>query len=304
MSAGAWLLQWIMKLAWFIVRNRKPDMKRLRKNINFWAGFIPRPFRVKYQRFSIEGIAAEWMVPRGADETKILYYLHGGAYAMCSIVTHRRLISLIAKRAGVKALAIEYCLVPEDVFPQALNQACKAYQWLLSQGYRPENIVIGGDSAGGGLATATLLKLRDDKVPLPSGAILLSPWTDLEGMGESNTMADQASLINNVALREYGVAYAGNEDLRHPYISPVYGDFHGLPPIYIQVSDIELLYDDSTRLKAKALRDGVSVRMDVWKRMQHVWQVYDFFVPEAKRALKDLAAFVSERLQTKHIPIP
>jgi acetyl esterase/lipase len=296
MSLQNRLLKLGMRLTWRVAGKRIQNLVRIRRDINFWSRFMPRPFGVKYRKLKIDDLAAEWVIPRKAKSDQVLLFLHGGAFAMCSIRTHRRLVGKIAKAADVRALLIDYCLAPEEVFPAALNQACAAYEWLLREGYKPENIAIGGDSAGGGLTLSTLLKLRDDKLPLPKAAILLSPWTDLEGSGESNTKADQNSFINNESLKVYGKLYAGNSDIRHPLISPIYGDLTGLPPMLIQVGAEELIYDDSARLYAKAKAAGVDATLESWKGMVHVWHVYDFLVPEGGKAIKRLGKYLRSQL--------
>jgi monoterpene epsilon-lactone hydrolase len=301
MSLRGKLFKYSMRLIWKLAKHKTQDLKKVRRDIHFWAQFMPPTLGVKRKKLKIDKLPAEWVIPRRAKNDQVLLFLHGGAFAMCSIRTHRRLVSKIAKAAKVKALLIDYCLAPEEVFPEALNQACDAYKWLLQEGYKPENITIGGDSAGGGLTVSTLMKLRDDKVPLPRAAILLSPWTDLEGTGESHKKGDQQNFINNESLRLYGKLYAGDTDIRHPLVSPIYGDFQGLPPMLIHVGAEELIYDDSARLYTKALAAGVDVTLEPWADMVHVWHVYDFLIPEGERAIKSLGKYLREQLDK---PVP
>lgn len=240
---------------------------------------------------------AERITPDGARHDKVLYYLHGGAYALGSLNTHRRMIALLAKEAGITAFAIDYRLAPEHIFPAALIDSVQGYRWLLDQGYKPEDIIIAGDSAGGGLSVATLLKLREEAVPLPAAAVLLSPWTDLEGIGESNRRPQRRdSLLHNEGLNWHGKLYAGAEDLRNPFISPIYADCEGLPPMMIQVGKIELLYNDSTRMAGKARSCGIEVELVEWEHTFHVWQILDFLLPESRESIKQMGAYMRKHL--------
>lgn len=296
---------WQLKVFRFILRiirlftgNRLPSVARMRRDMDLAARlFLPRPRKVSYQSVSLNGIPAERITPQGAQHNKVLYYLHGGAYALCSLNTHRRMIALLAKAAGITAFAIEYRMAPEHVFPAALVDAVKGYEELLHQGYKPEDIVIAGDSAGGGLSVATLLKLREQCLPMPAAAVLLSPWTDLEGIGESNKAPRRVdSVLHNDGLIWHGKLYAGSADIRNPFISPIYAECDQLPPMMIQVGQLELLYNDATRMAAKAQAAGVDVELVEWGHTFHVWQMYDFLLPEARQSIKQMGAYMRKKL--------
>lgn len=243
---------------------------------------------------SANGVLAEWVVPESVDQTKTLLYLHGGGYAMGSLDTHRHLVALFAGAAGVRALSVDYRLGPEHKFPAAIDDVVAAYQWLLSQGVEARQIVISGDSAGGGLSVATLLALRDAGTPLPAGVACISPWADLEGTGESMKSKDNAPQFEHLKLMADW--YLGDHDPRNPLASPIYADLTGLPPMLIHIGDADTLLDDSTRLADKARADGVEVELEVWEEMIHVWHFYAQMIPEGHQAVQKVGAFIRDRL--------
>jgi acetyl esterase/lipase len=198
-------------------------------------------------------------------------------------------------------LLIEYRLAPEHVFPAALEDALTAYRWLLANGTKPEHIVIGGDSAGGGLAMALLTTLRDKGDPLPAGAVLLSPWTDVAGTGESmTTHAEIDPWLSSAAFNFVAPLYAGAEDIRNPLISPVFADLHGLPPLYIHVGTDEILLNDSTRLAERAKAVGVTAHLQVWEGMWHVFQAFAYTLPEGQQAIDQIGEFIRSSSHLKH----
>ncbi|MBM85999.1 MAG: alpha/beta hydrolase [Rhodospirillaceae bacterium] len=257
---------------------------------------LPKPEDQVAEPVVANGVAGEFVTAPGANVSRCLYYLHGGGYAIGSIATHRTLCHNLSHAAGTRVLSIDYALAPEHPFPSGLEDAIAGYCWLLDQGTTPDNIVIGGDSAGGGLAVATLMALRDRRVPLPAAAICFSPWVDMEGSGETMlTRADVDPMVQKDGLLWYANLYLDGVDPRNPLASPLHGDLSGLPPILIQVGDAETLLDDSVRL-ADALRTaGVSVELDVWDKMIHVWQLFAPILSEGREAIKKAGAFVKER---------
>jgi epsilon-lactone hydrolase len=240
------------------------------------------------------GVAAEWIVPPGAADDRVILYLHGGGYVMGSINTHRAMIARIARASQAKALALDYRLAPEHPFPAAVEDATAAYHWLLAEGYQPGRIVISGDSAGGGLALATLLKLRDDSVALPAGAAVISPWTDMEATGDSiTTKAARDPMVDQASLKQMAKVYVGDHDPRDPLVSPLHGDYSGLPPLLIQVGEAEVLLDDSTRVAERAKDAGVKVELEAWDDMMHVWHVFAKILPEGQQAIDKIGRFVT-----------
>jgi acetyl esterase/lipase len=224
----------------------------------------------------------------------VLLYFHGGGYVMGSINTHRAMVARLARAARARALLIDYRLAPENPFPAAVEDATATYRWLLAQGRQPRKIALAGDSAGGGLTLATLLALRDARTPLPACAVPISPWTDLEGTGTSvKTKASRDPMVRETDLRRYAALYAGNADPRNPLISPLHGDYRGLPPLLIQVGEAEIILDDSTRVAELAKQAGVQVDLEVWDEMVHVWHVFAKLLPEGQQAIEKVGSYVS-----------
>lgn len=244
-----------------------------------------------------DGVPGEWItVPESSDRLTI-FFLHGGGYSIGSVNTHADLVSRIARASGARAFSLNYRLAPENPFPAALDDATTAYRWLLKQGARPETIVIAGDSAGGGLSAATLLALKKSSDPLPGGAVLLSPWTDLDATGESmKTRAEADPMIPADETKTTAKLYAGDVPLTDPLVSPLYGDYSGLPPILIQVGDAEVLLDDSTRYAERAKAAGVDVTIEVFDEMIHVFQIFAPMLPEGQQAIDQIGAWVKSHV--------
>jgi acetyl esterase/lipase len=244
-----------------------------------------------------DGVPGEWItVPESSDRLTILY-LHGGGYSIGSVNTHADLVSRIGRASGARAFSLNYRLAPENPFPAAVDDATTAYRWLLKQGVPPETIVIAGDSAGGGLAAATLLALKQSGDPLPGAAVLLSPWTDLDASGESmKTRAEADPMIPVDPLKTMAKLYAGDTALTDPLVSPVYGDYSGLPPILIQVGDCEVLLSDSTSYAERAKAAGVDVTLEVWDEMIHVFQIFAPMLPEGQQAIDRIGEWVKQHV--------
>jgi acetyl esterase/lipase len=227
---------------------------------------------------------------------RCILYLHGGGYILMSPQTHRPITTRLAAWSEARLFALAYRLAPEHPFPAALDDAVAAYRALIAGGTPPSRIVIAGDSAGGGLALALLVALRDAGDALPAAAVLFSPWTDLAATGRS--VVDNAGIdpfLPAEMLVPVARFYLGEVPATHPLASPVYADLTGLPPMLVQVSDTEILRDDSRRVVANARRDGVDVTLRVWRGLPHVWQYFARFLPEGRRALREAAAFVRAR---------
>jgi acetyl esterase/lipase len=251
-----------------------------------------------YQSINIGDMPAEWVIPKGAKSDKVLLFIHGGGYATGSIRTHRALASQIAIHAGIKALSIEYKLAPEHKFPVQIEQCTAAYQFLLDEGYKPENIAMGGESAGGGLTAGTLLYLKDHALPLPACVILMSPWLDLTASGRTMvTNKHKDPMVPYKGIPLWARNYADEANLTNPYASPLFGNLSGLCPVYIQVGESEILLADSTRYAEKAKNAGVDVTLDIWPDMFHAWQGFWMVIPEGKAAIEKLGTFLKEKLQ-------
>lgn len=242
------------------------------------------------------GVSAEWSVAAGVDEAKVVLYVHGGGYVMGSAGSHRDVTGRLSKAAGARVLSLNYRLAPEHPFPAPVDDAVAAYRWLLAQGISPGNIAVAGDSAGGGLAIATLLALRDAGEPLPAAGIGISPWVDMEGTGESmTTRAAVDPVVQKEGLLGMAKLYLGDADPKNPLAAPLHADLAGLPPLLLQVGDAETLLDDSTRLAERARAAGVDVTLKVWDEMPHVWHLFAPILPEGRQAIDEIGSFFQAR---------
>ncbi|MDH3363472.1 MAG: alpha/beta hydrolase [Gammaproteobacteria bacterium] len=272
----------------------------MRERLNRISRFLKRALRVSVEATTVNGLYAEWLRPKAAPEGKVLLYLHGGAYLVGSCRTHRQLVSHIARAAGINALVPEYRLAPENPFPAAIEDAVGVYRSLLAGGFKPSDIFIAGDSAGGGLTIAMLLSLRHAGVPLPAAAVLLSPFLDVTASGESAvTRADQDPWFDakEVVMVADNYCRAG-EDLKNPLVSPVFANVAGLPPTFIQVGDDEILLSDSTRFAEKMEAAGLDVEIEVWPEMWHVFQLFVGKMPESRRAIRKIGAYLRARIES------
>src|ERR1700687_3928835 len=254
-----------------------PDatIEQLRAGLEAMAGAFSAPADVASQRVDAGGVPAEWVVTPQSVQERVILYLHGGGYVMGSINTHRSLAVNLSRAAAARVLLIDYRLAPEYPHPAAVEDATTAYRWLLSSGVHPSRIAVAGDSAGGGLTVATLVALRDAHTPLPAAGVCLSPWVDLEGLGESmTTKAAVDPMVQREPLKRMAEAYLGKHNARTPLAAPLYADLSGLPPLLIQVGTAETLLDDSTRLAERARKANVEVQLDPWEDMIHVFQAF------------------------------
>jgi epsilon-lactone hydrolase len=269
------------------IEQRRAGMERISERV---------PADVICEKVNAGGVNAEWISVPGAAQDRVILYLHGGGYVVGSINTHRAMVSRIARASDARALAIDYRLAPEHPFPAAVDDTLAAYRWLLAQGYKPNRIVIAGDSAGGGLTLAALLAIRDAKLPMPAAAVPISPWADLEGTGESiRTRAARDVMVTRENLAQSAKQYYGANDPKNPLVSPVHADFHELPPMLIHVGDAEILLDDATRVAERAKAAGVKVDLEVWDDMPHVWHVFAKILPEGQQAIDKIGKFVIAR---------
>lgn len=279
-----------------MVFNPGMPVEQYRKGMEKMTGMAKMPDGVKAEKINCDGIPAEWLIPANLQNSGVVLYLHGGGYAMGSINTHRALMSRIAVASKTKVFGIEYRLAPENPFPCAIDDAFKAYNWLLQQGFDNSKIVIAGDSAGGGLTAALLIRIRDENAPRPSAGVCLSPWLDLAITGETAlTLAAEDPMIDLASVKSFAMYYATKEQHLHPWVSPLYADLTGLPPVYIQVSTSEILLDDTRRFAEKAKTAGVDIQVDYWEKMVHVWQAFGSYLPEALQAIQKLGAYIEKK---------
>lgn len=274
------------------------SLEQARLASDAWAIATTDPADVTYEAVDADGVPGEWLVPAGAGSERAFLYLHGGGYCQGSIVSHRKLAGHLAKAAGMRGLIVDYRLAPEHPFPAALDDALAAFAFLLEGGYEAHRTGIAGDSAGGGLALATALALREADLPAPGGLVLLSPWTDLACTGDSLTGNLGKDLLIHLGDDSPGIGwYAGDNDLRAPLISPLYADYANFPPFIVHVGAHEVLLDDSTRLAERAREAGCDVTLEIWPEMQHVFQIAAGNVPESDASVSKLGAWLDERLR-------
>lgn len=257
----------------------------------------PPPRDVEVENINIGGIDAAWIRPSGADKTKVLLHLHGGGYVTGSIASYLRMCILMAQTLKVSVLLPAYRLTPEHPFPAALDDTLKIYRWILTQGHRSKDIIISGDSAGGGLCIASVLALRELGDALPTAVVCMSPWVDLTLQGRTHiTNSKTEAMLNADSLREWAQAYTSQENFCNPLVSPIFSDFHNFPPLLIQVSSDEVLLDDAIALAEKAKAAGVDVSLKIWDGLWHVWQVVGDAIPESKMAFDEIEAFIRPRI--------
>lgn len=253
------------------------------------------PEEVVLEEVTIGAMRAEWSCTPHADPASALLYLHGGGYIFGSVVSHRGLVTGLGSLAGVRTLALDYRLAPEHKFPSPVEDAVAGYRYLLDQGLAPERIAVGGDSAGGGLAIALMITLREAGLPLPGAALCISPWVDMMLQGDSMvTKAELDPLVSRDVLTRTIGEYIAVEDRTDPRASPLLGDLAGLPPVMIQVSSHEVLLDDAHRITGRLAAADVAVRLQVWPRMPHVWHLYASMLSEGRAALEQAAGFLRE----------
>ncbi len=254
------------------------------------------PAGIEVVPVSVDGLHAEWIQPVASHLDKVILFMHGGGYVSGSCADHRGVVAKFVGGSGVRALLFEYRLAPEHPYPAAIEDALAAYRWLMGQRVRPSDIVFAGDSAGGGLALATLIALKDHGLPLPAGAVALSPWTDLKCTGESYRTNANRCLSPDGTWIAFSRHYAGDADPGHPWMSPLYGDLAGLPPLLLYAGGDEILRDDAVRFADKARLAGVEVTLHVEEGMFHCYPVMAPLFPEATRAMERICGFIRERL--------
>lgn len=253
----------------------------------------PIPDKVNATPQTIGGVPCEWITLKETDQNKVLLYLHGGGYILGGPDSHRDIAWRLAEAAGMRVLVVDYRLAPEHRFPAAVDDATACYRWLLKEGFSADDIAIGGDSAGGGLAVATLVQLKNQGLPQPHCGILLSPWVDLTVSGssvETNARAD--AILTPNALHTMAGHYLDDRDKTAPLASPIFADLTGLPPLLIHVGSTEILLSDSERLLDKLIEAGCSASLTIWPDMPHVFQVFAARIPEGKEAIEQLGEFL------------
>jgi acetyl esterase/lipase len=269
-----------------------------------WDVLSAEPGQVDYLETQADGVPVMWALPHARVDDRVLLCIHGGGFISGSIYTHRKLFAHMAKAAGVRALLVGYRILPQGVHPAPVDDVVTAYRWLLDQGVSPGNVVFTGDSAGGALSITSQLRARDRGLPLPAGAMPLSPWTDFEVTGasiESNSGKDV--LFSRAWIERMSADFRAGADPKDPQVSPIYADLTDIGPLYIQVGADELLLDDSRRLADQARTHGVQVTLDIYPEMQHTFHMMAGRAPEADHAINKLANWARHTLRLDQ-PIP
>lgn len=314
------------KMMIWMVRNRHLMRGQLKREVVTFQSSIPEmrkqhmegakkmgamPAGVQVKPVSIPGLpdgyAAEWIYPTGGTDApkacvKAIFYTHGGGYVSGNCEDHRMHVAKFVLATGVGALLYDYRLAPEHPFPAGMEDTLCAYRWLLDQGVSASDILILGESAGGGLCLAALNAIRDSGLPLPAAGAALSPWTDLTCQGGSYKTNARRDISTLGSWEVWGSYYVGGNDPRHPWISPLYGDLRGLPPVLIEVGDYEILLDDSLAYAKKASEVGVEMELHVWPEMVHCFPLFAPMFTEATQAWEEVIAFIRKHLQLEKQP--
>jgi acetyl esterase/lipase len=248
---------------------------------------------VNRQAVSADGVSCQWVIPQNSPTDQVLFYLHGGGFVFGLTPPHLQMGAYLARKMNMRILMVDYRLAPKHPFPAALDDCAAAYRWLLKQGISAQNIVVAGDSAGGNLAITLSMVLRDSGDPLPAAAACLSPAVDLAK--DNAHPGYQDPLLPPRAVRFYTQSYVGDNDAHDPLISPVYGDLRGLPPLLLHVGEDEILRDGAVRFAELAEAADVDVRLEIYPRMWHVWQL-NLALPQATQSLDDIAQFLGSHV--------
>ena len=277
---------------------RPVGWQQRRQRIEEVGSAWPAAADIDREQIDIAGMPGEWSIAPGSDASRALLYFHGGGYCSGSILSHRRLVTEAGRAAKTRTLAVEYRLAPEHPFPAALDDALSAWNFLRKSGVAAEHIVVGGDSAGGGLTVALINRLRDAGERGPGCAWLVSPWTDLTLSGTTLATKDAVDpIIHRGYLAELVEAYLPlGMDRRDPRVSPLYADLSGLPPTLIQIGACETLLADSTRFAAAAGAANVAVTLEIWPDMIHAFPMWNAHLEPGRRALAQAGEFIRRHL--------
>lgn len=268
------------------------NIEKHRQSQDYIGAILGNTRDINYREVDIEGMYGEWVsVNRAHMKKYVLLHCHGGGYSTGSSLYARTLTSKFAAATSMDVLCFDYRLAPENPYPAAAEDAMKAWNYLMLLGYGARDVIVTGDSAGGNLALSLVLRLKEQKRLLPRGLVLMSPWTDLTSSGDSfRTRAEVDPVLNGAYIDRMVCSYAEGQDLKNPFISPLFGDFEGFPPVYIQVGENEILLSDSVRLHQAFVDASISVKMDTYPGMWHVFQMSP--VKAARDAMNKSAEFI------------
>ena len=269
-----------------------PSLEELRAGMDLLIQTLPAPDGTAVTPVDAGGVPAEWVASARAGEKHVVIHLHGGGYCIGSAASIRNFAGRVSAAAEARVLSVDYRLAPEHPFPAAVSDAVAAYRWVLAQGISPSRISLSGESAGGGLAVALLVALRDAGDPLPACAVPISPWVDMENSGEMSEIARAQDLLRIEHIELFARTYLNGSDPRDPLASPLHADLSGLPPLLVLVGGREILLDDARRLTLRAQEAGVDCTLRIVPEMIHFWNLFGPLFPEAALASEDVAEFV------------
>jgi len=274
------------------------ELEAMRQAVDSDSERFPLDPDIKVERVLVAiGVPAEWTWTEAADPKRVVLYLHGGGYVFGSILSHRHLVAEIGRASGSRTLAIDYRLSPENPFPAAVDDALASYRYLLEKGFEPGHIALVGDSAGGGLVVSTLVAIKEADLPQPACGWVISPWVDMEASGETfASRADADPMVKREIIVKFAQAYLNGADPRSPLASPIHADLRGIAPLLIHVGASEVLLDDSLRLARMAGAADVSVRLDIWPEMIHIWHVFHRILGDGRKAVLAGAMFLQEAM--------
>lgn len=276
------------------------SVNEFRERIDKASSRMKLPKNIASQKLKINNINAEWIIPENSLENKMLLYIHGGGFISGSCLTHRMHVAKFANGTQLKSLVFDYRLAPENPFPAALDDCIEVYSWLLQQDYKPENIIIGGESAGGTLTLSLLLALKDKGIELPKAAFSISPVTDLRCLADSfnyNAKKDIAPMGSWNLWTKY---YISDNDPTNALLSPLFGNYAGLPPLYVCVGTHEIHLNDCENVTRLANEHGVKVTLRKWEGMVHAFPILSPLFPEAKNAMLEICKFAYNNLILKN----
>ena len=295
---------WLIKHRHLFQLKLKPEVvddsfsvEEFRKGVDKVTAKMKMPKDVSTQKIKINEMNAEWIIPDEPLAGKVLLYIHGGGFISGSCQTHRMHVAKFAKGSQLKSLVFDYRLAPEHPFPAAVEDCVAAYQWLLENDYNSDDIIVGGESAGGTLTLSLLLALKDSGADLPKAAFSISPVTDLRCTADSFRYNLKNDIAPAGSSELWTKLYIGDNDPKHPLLSPQFGDYHGLPPLYICVGTHEIHLDDCVNVANRAQDHGVDVKLAKWENMVHAFPIMAPLFPEAKCALAEICGFVRRQVE-------
>lgn len=275
------------------------SVEKFRADIDKVSARIKLPKNVDSQKLKINWINAEWIIPKNALKNKVLLYIHGGGFISGSCLTHRMYVARFASGCQIESLVFDYRLAPEHPFPAPLNDCISAYQWLLSLGYQPNDIIVGGESAGATLTLSLLLALKDMKIELPKAAFCISPVTDLRCTAGSFKYNAKHDIAPMGSWLHWTRLYIADNDPTDPFLSPQFGDYTGFPSLYICVGSHEIHLEDCITVANVARQYGVDTTLRVWENMVHAFPLLSPLFPEAKQAFSEICNFVKMHTSEK-----